>query len=196
MHHARSTILDDLGGASRNIFCRSSDLDNEASVETFFVSRLLTDLGKASRAMTGSSASLTLSALRAGRVWLRVAPVRSAATRIGTCSRERPRLRALPPRRRGLRFSFRSPFRLSSTKVSSASTIPASRSGACRTASRKRWRQRCAVLGAIPQRAADARIVSPSANDSPNDSQRSLWCRPDSAVPVSAPNVFPQALHR
>ena len=31
--------------------------------------------------MTGSSASLTLSALRAGRVWLRVAPVRSAATR-------------------------------------------------------------------------------------------------------------------
>ena len=36
-------------------------------------------------------------------------------------------MRALPPRRRGLRFSFRSPFRLSSTKVSSASTIPASR---------------------------------------------------------------------
>ena len=35
-------------------------------------------------------------------MWLRAAPVRSAATRIGSCSRERPRLRALPPRRRGL----------------------------------------------------------------------------------------------
>lgn len=41
----RRTILDDLGGSSRNIFCRSSDLTNEASVEHFFVSRLLTDLG-------------------------------------------------------------------------------------------------------------------------------------------------------
>ena len=102
--------------------------------------------GIPTRATTGSSASFTLSALRAGRTCSRVAPARSAATRIGTCSRERPRLRALPPRRRGLRSSFR----LSRTKVSSVSTIPASRSGACRTAARKRWRQRCAVLGASP----------------------------------------------
>ena len=110
------------------------------------------ETSKASRATTGSSASLKLFALRAGRVWLRVAPALSAATRIGTCSRERPRLRALPPRRRGLRSSFRSPLRLSRTKVSSASTITASRSGVWRTASRKRWRQRNAALSAIPQR--------------------------------------------
>ena len=50
-----------------------------------------------------------LSALRTGRVSPRVAPARSAATRTGACSRERPRLRALPPCRRGLRSSFRSP---------------------------------------------------------------------------------------
>ena len=64
------------------------------------------------------------------------AGARSAATRIGTCSREMPRLRALPPRRRG----FRSPFRLSSTKVSSASTIPASR---CESASTPPHGPRC-----------------------------------------------------
>ena len=40
----RKTILEDLGGVARNIFCRSSDLTNEASVETFFVSRLLKEL--------------------------------------------------------------------------------------------------------------------------------------------------------
>ena len=41
----RKTVLEDLGSSSRNIYCRSTDLNNEASVETFFVSRLLTDLG-------------------------------------------------------------------------------------------------------------------------------------------------------
>jgi len=41
----RKTVLDDLGGSSRNIYCRYSDLGNEASVETFFLSRLLPDLG-------------------------------------------------------------------------------------------------------------------------------------------------------
>ena len=51
------------------------------------------------------------SAFSAGKVWLRVAPPRSAATRIGTCSRESPRFLALPPRRRGLRSSFRSPLK-------------------------------------------------------------------------------------
>ena len=44
---SRRTILDDLGSSDRNIFCRSSDLNNEASVEHFFVSRLLNDLGYA-----------------------------------------------------------------------------------------------------------------------------------------------------
>ena len=61
---ARSTILDDLGGASRNIFCRSSDLDNEASVETFFVSRLLKDLGYADRQIKTKH---SLTALTVGR---------------------------------------------------------------------------------------------------------------------------------
>lgn len=42
---SRKTVLDDLGGSSRNIYCRFSDLGNEASVETFFLSRLLPDLG-------------------------------------------------------------------------------------------------------------------------------------------------------
>ena len=130
-----------------------------------------------------------------GRVWLRVAPARSAATGTRTCSRERPCFLALPPCRRGLRFSFRSPLRLSRTKVPSASTIPASRSGAWRTAARKqRWRRRCAVLGAIPQRAADSLIVSSAPREAPRDSQRSLRCSPDSAVPVRATNVPSQAL--
>ena len=37
--------------------------------------------------------------------------------------------------------------------------------------------------------------VSPFASDAPNDSQRSLWCKPDSGVPVSALKVLPQSLH-
>ena len=41
----RRTVLDDLGSASRNIYCRFSDLSNEASVESFFLGRLLPDLG-------------------------------------------------------------------------------------------------------------------------------------------------------
>ena len=36
-------------------------------------------------------------------------------------------------------------------------------------------RQRCAVLGAIPQRPAASRVVSPSASEAPKTSQRSLW---------------------
>src|SRR5512134_1853234 len=43
-----------------------------------------------------------VSALTAGRMALIVAPVRSAATRTGTCSLDRPRLVALPPRLRDL----------------------------------------------------------------------------------------------
>ena len=50
------------------------------------------------------------------------------------------------------------------------------------------------MLTATSQRAADAFTVSPFASDAPNDSQRSLWCRPDSGVPVSALKVLPQAL--
>lgn len=61
---ARTTILNDLGGASRNIFCRSLDLDNEASVETFFVSRLLKDLGYKDQQV---KAKHSLAALTVGR---------------------------------------------------------------------------------------------------------------------------------
>ena len=83
--------------------------------------------------MTGSSASLTLSALRAGRVWLRVAPDAIGGDQDRhLLAREAAfaGLAAAPARLS--RSSFRSPFRLSRTKVSSASTIPASRSGAWR----------------------------------------------------------------
>ena len=41
----RKTVLEDLGSSSRNIYCRSADLNNEASVENFFLSRMLADLG-------------------------------------------------------------------------------------------------------------------------------------------------------
>src|SRR5512144_796167 len=81
--------------------------------------------------------SLIVSALTAGRMALIVVPVRSAATRTGTCSLDRPRRLALPPRLRGLRsgslasscpaaafFQARDPLWLSRTYVSSASTIP------------------------------------------------------------------------
>ena len=53
-----------------------------------------------------------------------------------------------------------SPLRLSRTTVSSASTIPASRSGAWGTAARKRWRRarrNPAALGSLPDRLAGAR---------------------------------------
>ena len=38
-------MLEDLGNTARNLFCHYSDLGNEASVESFFVTRLITDLG-------------------------------------------------------------------------------------------------------------------------------------------------------
>ena len=41
----RKTVLGSLGSAARNIYCRFADLSNEASVESFFLSRLITDLG-------------------------------------------------------------------------------------------------------------------------------------------------------
>ena len=88
----------------------------------------------------------------------------------------------------------RSPLRLSRTKASPPSAIAASWSGASSDAARKRRHQRCAVLGAIPQRAADGLIVFPSASEAPKDSHRSLWCSPQSAAPVGAPNVFPRSL--
>jgi type I restriction enzyme M protein len=44
--HYRKTILDAFQtGAGRNIYCRFEDLTNEASVETFFLNRLIPDLG-------------------------------------------------------------------------------------------------------------------------------------------------------
>lgn len=55
---SRKTVLDELGGSSRNVYCRFTDLSNEASVETFFVSRMLTDLGyKDSQIKTKASLS-------------------------------------------------------------------------------------------------------------------------------------------
>src|SRR3954467_10111719 len=89
--------------------------------------------------MTGWRAAVKAAADTAGRIALMVAPERSAAIRTGTCSSDRPRFFALPPRLRALRsgrsaaglpslarFQTRSPFRLSRTKVSSASTMPRS----------------------------------------------------------------------
>ena len=40
----RPTLWDTLGSGLRNLYCRREELSNEASVETFFVNRLLTDL--------------------------------------------------------------------------------------------------------------------------------------------------------
>ena len=107
------------------------------------------------------------SPVAAGRTELIVAPLRSAATRTGTSSCESPRMLAFPPRFRALRsggsvtdwpfcarFHSCDPLRLDSTKVSSASTMPPSISPAGFAASRNRWRQRNAVLWAIPQRLA------------------------------------------
>ncbi|MFI5059476.1 MAG: hypothetical protein ACHQLQ_14990 [Candidatus Acidiferrales bacterium] len=46
LNQPRPTIFDDLTVESRtNLYCRLEDLSNEASVETFFISRLLKDLG-------------------------------------------------------------------------------------------------------------------------------------------------------
>ena len=41
----RRSVLEDLGNAARNLFCRYSVLGNEPSVEDFFVTRLIADLG-------------------------------------------------------------------------------------------------------------------------------------------------------
>ena len=90
----------------------------------------------------------------------------------------------------------RSPLRLSRTKVSSASTMPRSFSVSVSIAARKRCRQRKAVLTAMPQRSADAATVSPLARHSPNVSQTSLWCRPLSGIPVTAPKVLLQDRQR
>lgn len=41
----RRTLFDDLDTSSENIYCRRDDLENEASVETFFCTRMLKDFG-------------------------------------------------------------------------------------------------------------------------------------------------------
>src|SRR3989344_6056 len=41
----RQSILDTLPTGTKNLFCDFDDLTNEASVETFFLARLLSDLG-------------------------------------------------------------------------------------------------------------------------------------------------------
>ena len=49
------------------------------------------------------------------------------------------------------------------------------------------------MLTATSQRAAEAFTVSPFASDAPNDSQRSLWCKPDSGAALG---VSHEALNR
>src|SRR4051812_9348561 len=58
-----------------------------------------------------SSTALIASALSTGRTALTTAPLRSAATRIGTCSCDRPRFVALPPRPRAARSGASAPGR-------------------------------------------------------------------------------------
>ena len=41
----RVTLFDDIELNPKNVFCHLDDLDNEASVEHFFLSRLISDLG-------------------------------------------------------------------------------------------------------------------------------------------------------
>src|ERR1035438_3574081 len=41
----RPTLLDDLRDDAHNIYCKREDLTNEASVEMFFITPLLKDLG-------------------------------------------------------------------------------------------------------------------------------------------------------
>ena len=60
----RKSVLDGLAAAARNIYCRSNDLNNEASVESFFVMRMLKDLGYKDRQIKTKS---SLSALVVGR---------------------------------------------------------------------------------------------------------------------------------
>jgi type I restriction enzyme M protein len=43
----RPTLFNTLSESQVNLYCRLDDLTNEASVETFFISRLLKDLGYA-----------------------------------------------------------------------------------------------------------------------------------------------------
>src|SRR3954468_17163094 len=66
---------------------------------------------RASLLRTGSSTALMASALSTGRTALTTAPLRSAATRIGTCSCDRPRFVALPPRPRAARSGASAPGR-------------------------------------------------------------------------------------
>src|SRR5271165_812936 len=95
------------------------------------------------------NASFRLAASRLGRTASNVAPLRSRATTTGICSADRPRLAALPPRRRaGLARPPRRPLNDSRMKVSSASTTPERRLGLSKLrAARNRCRHRKAVLG-------------------------------------------------
>jgi hypothetical protein len=70
---------------------------------------------RASGSIEVSRWTLMVAAVVSGSTAVRVVPLRSAATRIGTCSFESPRLLATPPRLRGLRSSFLAPLRLVST---------------------------------------------------------------------------------
>src|SRR5471032_592165 len=110
-----------------------------------------------------ATAAVRLAASRRANTASLVAPVRSRATITGICSTDSPRLLALPPRLRDfLGRSDRFPLKDSSMNVSSASTKPDKVVGLSRfNATRKRWRQRNAVLGCTSHRFA-AR-----ANDSP-----------------------------
>jgi type I restriction enzyme M protein len=62
----RKTLFDDLNGG-RNLYCRREDLSNEASVETFFVSRMLKDLGYKDSQIKPKESLQTLTVSRGGR---------------------------------------------------------------------------------------------------------------------------------
>ena len=62
----RKTGLDHIGIAKKNIYCHVSDLSNEASVEHFFVSRMIQDLGYADSAVK-TKQSLPLLTVGRGR---------------------------------------------------------------------------------------------------------------------------------
>ena len=104
-----------------------------------------------------------------GSTALTVVPLRSAAMRTGTCSRERPRFFALPPRRRALRPSPRGAWNASFHDQNRSAPPP------------NRTPVGTPVLIQHPQRAAEAFTVSPFAKRTP----RTKPAKPG-GVPLSA----------
>lgn len=63
----RRSVLDGLAAAARNIYCRVTDLSNEASVESFFAMRMLKDLGYADAQIKTKSSLSALTVARGRR---------------------------------------------------------------------------------------------------------------------------------